>query len=174
MGSSYNSYKKGAVNYMIRWYYRSIFDELEETRKYLALLSRQMNDTTPMVLLPGPVLFTTKMLPAQREELRVDVTDTEGEVVVTSDIIPGVLKKDITLTLMSPSVLEISCELTHENQEENEGYFTRSRKSGSMTRIIQLPRAVSEDGSSASFKNGVLEVRLKKTSQETKRKISID
>ena len=159
---------------MVRWYYRSIFDELEDMRKYMESLSRQMYDTSPMVLLPGPALPTTKMLPAQREGLRVDVADTDREVVVTADMIPGVLKKDITLTLISPRALEISCDLRDENQEEKEEYFMRERRFGCMTRIIPLPRAVSEDGSSASFNDGVLEVHLKKSEQETKGKISIE
>jgi HSP20 family protein len=157
---------------MVRSYYRSIFDELEDMRNYMESLSRQMYDTSPMVLLPGPAL--PRMLPAQRAGLRVDVADTDREVVVTADMIPGVLKKDIMLTLISPRTLEISCERRDENQEEKEGYFLWERRFGCMTRIIPLPRAVSEDGSSASFKEGVLEVHLKKSEQETKGKISID
>lgn len=159
---------------MVRWYYQSIFDELEEMRKYMESLSRQMYETNPMVLLPGPAEPGTKMLPAQRAGLRVDVADTDREVVVTADMIPGVSKKDITLILISPRALEISCERRDENQEEKEGYFLRERRFGCMTRIIPLPRAVSEEGSSASFKDGVLEVHLKKSETETKGKISID
>ena len=157
---------------MVRSYYRSVFDELEDMRTYMESLSRQMYDTSPMVLLPGPAL--QRMLPAQRAGLRVDVANTDREVVVTVDMIPGVLKKDITLTLISPKTLEISCESRDENQEEKEGYFLWERRFGCMTRIIPLPRAVSEDGSSATFRDGVLEVHLTKSGQETKRKISID
>jgi HSP20 family protein len=158
---------------MVRWYYQSIFDELEEMRKYMESLSRQMYDTSPMVLLPGPAEPPTKMLPAQRAGLRVDVAETDRDVVVTADMITGVFKKDITLTLISPRALEISCERRDENQEEKEGYFMRERKFGCMTRIIPLPRAVSEEGSSASFKNGVLEVHLKKSDKETKGNIPV-
>jgi HSP20 family protein len=158
---------------MVRWYYQSIFDELEEMRKYMESLSRQMYETSPMVLLPGPAEPGTKMLPAQRAGLRVDVADTDKEVVVTADMIPGVLKKDITLTLINPRALEISCERRDENQEEKEGYFMRERRFGSMTRIVPLPRAVSEEGSSASIKGGVLEVHLKKSEKETKGNIPV-
>jgi len=159
---------------MVRWYYQSIFDELEDMRKYMESLSRQMYETSPVALLPGPALPTTKMLPAQRAGLRVDVTDTEKEVVVTADIIPGVSKKDITLTLISSQALEISCERRDEKKEEKEEYFMRERSFGSMIRVIPLPRPVTEEGSSASFRDGVLEVHLKKTEMETKGKISIE
>jgi HSP20 family protein len=46
--------------------------------------------------------------------------------------------------------------------------------SGSVTRIITLPEPVSDDGSSAKVRNDLLEVHLKKTRKESKRKISID
>jgi HSP20 family protein len=159
---------------MVRWYYQSIFDELEDMRKYMETLSRQMYETSPMALLPGPAEPGTKMLPAQRAGLRVDVADADKEVVVTADLIPGVSKEDITLSLVSPQALEISCERKDEKQEEKEGYFLRERRFGSMTRVIPLPRPVTEEGSSASFKNGVLEIHLKKSDKEMKGKISID
>jgi HSP20 family protein len=169
--------KKGEVNSMVRWYYRSIFDELEDMRKYMESLSRQMSDTSPMVLLPSPALSTIKMLPKQRDVLyvlRVDVANTKREVVVTADMIPGVLKKDITLTLIDPVTLRISCERRDENREEKDGYFLWERTFGSMIRIIPLPRAVSEEGSRASFREGILEIHLKKSEKETKGKIPID
>ena len=159
---------------MVRWYYQSIFDELEDMRKYMDSLSRQMYGTSPTALLPGPVEPATKMLAETRASLRVDVADTDREVVVTADMIPGVSKKDITLTLITPQALEISCERKDETKEENEGYFLRERRFGSVTRIIPLPQQVLEEGSSASFENGVLEVHLKKSSKEMKGKISID
>jgi HSP20 family protein len=114
------------------------------------------------------------MLTENRANLRVDVADTDREVVVTADMIPGVSKKEITLTLITPQALEISCERREETKDENEGYFLRERRFGSVTRIIPLPRPVLEEGSSASFKNGVLEVHLKKSSKELKGIISID
>jgi HSP20 family protein len=159
---------------MVRWYYPSIFDELEDMRKYMESLSRQMHETHPVVLLPGPGESGTKMLPAQRAGLRVDVADTGTEVFVGIDMMPGVSKKDITLTLIGPQALEISCKRNEETTEETEGHFLQERRSGSMTRIIPLPLPVTDEGSRASFRNGVLEVHLKKTEKELKGKISIE
>jgi HSP20 family protein len=159
---------------MVQWYYQSIFDELEDMRKYMESLSRQMYETSPTVLLPGPNEPGTKMLPAHRAGLRVTVADTGTEVVVTADMIPGISRRDISLSLISAQALEISCERKEENQEENEGYFLQERRFGSMIRVFPLPAPVSEEGSSASFKNGVLEVHLKKSAREEKGKIPID
>jgi HSP20 family protein len=159
---------------MVRWYYQSIFDELEDMRKYMVSLSQQMYETNPMVLLPGPGASGTKMLPAHRAGLHVDVAENEKEVIVTADMIPGVSKKDIGLNLISPRALEISCERKDEKQDEKEGYFLQERRFGSMTRVVPLPKPVAEEGSRALFKNGVLEVHLKKSTKEPKGKITID
>jgi len=159
---------------MVRWYYQSIFDELEDMKKYMESLSRQMYETSPTALLSGPGDPATKMLPALRAGLRVDVADADKEVVVTADLIPGVSKKDITISLVNPQALEISCERRDEDQEEKRGYFMRERRFGSMTRIVPLPRPVTEEGSRASLKNGVLEVHLKKATKESKGTISIE
>jgi HSP20 family protein len=162
------------VKQMVRWYYQSVFDELEEMRTYMESLSRQMYETSPVALLPGSAEPGLKMLPAQRANLRVDVTETDKEVVVTADIIPGVSKKDISLDLVNPQALEISCQRRDEKKEENKGYYMRERTFGSMTRIVPLPGPVTEDGSSSSFKNGVLEVHLKKRTKDPRGKIAIE
>ncbi len=159
---------------MVRWYYRSVFDELEEMRKYMEALSQQMYDTSPVALLPGSSAPGTRMLPATRADLHVDVAETDKEIVVTADMIPGVTKKDITLDLVSPQALEISCERRDEKKEEKEGYYMRERTFGSMTRVVPLPKPVTEDGSSSTFKNGVLEVHLKKVAKESRGKIAIE
>jgi HSP20 family protein len=114
------------------------------------------------------------MLPAQRGSLRVDVAEHDDEVVVTADLIPGVSKKDISLDLINAKALEITCERKEEKKEEKEGYYMRERSFGSMTRVVPLPKAVTEDGSTASFRNGVLEVHLKKATKEPKGKIVVD
>lgn len=158
---------------MDRVYYRSIFDELEDMRAYMDSLLRQMVEPAKTALLPA-VGEKQKMLPALRGNLRVDVVEHEDEVVVTADMIPGVSKKDIVLDLINPRAIEISCERKEEKKEEKEGYYLRERSFGSMTRIIPLPREVTEEGSTATFRNGVLEVHLKKSTKVPKAKILVE
>jgi HSP20 family protein len=159
---------------MARWYYKSIFDELEEMRDYMDALFRQMYETTPTALLPPAGETATKMLPAQQSRLGVDVAEHGDEVIVTADLIPGVTKKDISLDLINPQALEISWERKEEKKEEKEGYYLRERRFGSMTRIVPLPVPVTEDKATATVKNGVLEVHLKKTVKEPRGKIAIE
>jgi HSP20 family protein len=159
---------------MVRWYYRSLFDELEDMRNYMESLSRQMYDTSPVALLPGSGTSPATLLPASRVPLRVDVAEKDDEVVVTADMIPGISKKDILVDLINPQALEISAERKNDTNEENEGYYLRERTFGSMTRVVPLPKPVTGDGSSSTFKNGVLEVHLKKATKESRGKIPVD
>jgi HSP20 family protein len=159
---------------MVRWYYRSLFDELEDMRNYMESLSRQLYDTSPIALLPGSHESPAKMLPASRAPLHVDVAEKDNEVVVTADMIPGISKKDISLELINPQALEISAERKDEKSGEKEGYYMRERTFGSMTRVVPLPKPVTEEGSSSTFKNGVLEIHLKKATKESRGKIPVD
>jgi HSP20 family protein len=159
---------------MAKWYYRSVFDELEDMRKYMELLNRQMYGINPAALLPASGASAIKMLPAQRTTLHVDVSENDDEVIVTTDMIPGIAKNDITLDLINPHALEITCERMEERKGKNHGYYMRERNFGSISRVITLPKAVTEDGAFAMFMNGVLEVHLKKTTKESRGKISID
>jgi HSP20 family protein len=160
--------------HMARWYYKSIFDELDEMRNYMDALFQQMYGTNPTALLPSAGESATKLLPVQPSRLRVDVIEQTDEVVVTADLIPGITKKDISLDLINPQALEISWERKEEKKEEKEGYYLRERRFGSMTRIVPLPVPVTEDKATATVKNGVLEVHLKKTKKEPKAKIAIE
>jgi Hsp20/alpha crystallin family len=67
-----------------------------------------------------------------------------------------------------------SSERTSGNEETREGYYLRERVSGSMSSVVLLPADVKEDGAKASFKNGVLEVTLKKIIPLKKTRILIE
>jgi len=159
---------------MVRWYYSSIFDEMEDIRKQMESLMREMYSTNPAALLPGSAEPGTALLPEGRPGLRVDVTDRDREVVVIADLVPGVAKNDISISLAGPRLLEISCERKEETEEKKEGYFLKERRFGSVSRIVPLPRTVTKDGAKATVKNGVLEVHLKKSAHEQEGKIPIE
>jgi HSP20 family protein len=159
---------------VVRWYYRSVFDELEEMRQYIDSLFHQIYETNPTALLPAAQNPATKLLSDQWPDFRIDVTEEGDDIIVTADRMYGVSKKDISLSLINPRSLEISCERTEVKKEDREGYYRRERSFGSMTRFIPLPKAVTEVGSTATFRNGVLEVRLRKSSDEPKGTITIE
>jgi len=159
---------------VIRWYYRSVFDELEEMRHYMDSLFHEIYETSPTALLPAARDINMKLLPAQRADFGIEVTELHDEIIVTADFLPSVSKNDITLSLITPQALEISCECKEEKKDEREEYYLRARSLGSMTRFIPLPKAVTEEGSTATFRNAILEVHLMKSTKEAKGKITIE
>jgi len=113
-----------------------------------------------------------RVVPAVRD-FRVDVRDHEDEVIVVADL-PGVEKENVAVRLADPHHLEISSRRTEETGDEGRDFFMRERIYGQMSRMVLLPAEVTEEGSAASFKNGVLEVRLKKAPTETGTTIPIE
>jgi HSP20 family protein len=123
------------------------------------------------LLPPGGI--TDRMMPAIRGEFRVDVREHDDEVIIVADL-PGAAKEDVKVSLLNPGAIEITAERKTEKEEKEEGYYMRERMYGSMSRVVALPHDVTDKGGSASFKNGVLEVRLKKTTTEHGSSIKVD
>lgn len=153
-----------------RYPFESVWQEMDEMRADLDNLFRQM---TPggRFLPPGGV--SDRMLPAIRGEFRVDVREHEGDVIIAADL-PGVEKESVGIQLVNPRALEITCQRNDEKEQKEEGFYMRERIAGSMSRIVALPADVTEKGAKASFKNGVLEVILKKTKPSQSTRIAIE
>lgn len=150
----------------------SIFDELEDMRAYMDSLFHQIGEPGSVPLLPSGEKGDLAVIP--RSHMRVDVTEHDDTIIVTADMMPGITKNDITLDLINPQEFQISCERNMEKKEKKEGYYLHERRFGSMSRVIPLPKAVTEKAATATFKNGVLEVHLKKMVKEIKTKIMIE
>jgi HSP20 family protein len=128
-------------------------------------------------LMTSPLLptgnFAERIVPTLLGELRVDVAEQENEVIIVADL-PGVEKENVEISLVNPRTLEIRCERKHEKEEKEEGYYLRERRSGVISRVIPLPGEVTDQGATATFRNGVLEVHFKKITIERGKKIKID
>jgi HSP20 family protein len=105
--------------------------------------------------------------------IRVDVHETENEVVAICDI-PGVEKKeDIDIDIIDNTVLSISGSINRANEVKEENMHRRERYFGRFQRSITLPNPVEHEGIKASYRNGVLEVKMPKIVKDKKR-IDID
>jgi len=153
-----------------RYPFESMWREMEDMRAELDSLFQATSSGQRLLPAGG---IGDRMLPAIRGEFRVDVREHEDEVIVAADL-PGADKGDVSLQLINPRALEISCERSNESEEKNKGYYVRERVLGSMRRIVALPTDVTEENSKASFKNGVLEVRLRKTKIAERSRIEIE
>ena len=94
---------------------------------------------------------------------RVDVTETDKEIVVSAEL-PGLDSKDIDISL-SQDVLTISGQKRQEKEEKGKNYYRAERSYGSFRRSIPLPSEVEADKVDAAFERGVLTVTLPKSAE---------
>ena len=90
----------------------------------------------------------------------LDVLEDKDDIIVRADI-PGMNPDEIDLSI-SGDVLYIRGERKREVQREDENYHTIERGYGKFDRRVALPTSVNVDSIRASYKNGVLAVRLPK------------
>ncbi len=106
-------------------------------------------------------------------DMKVDVHETTTEVIVTCDI-PGLEKKEDIQINVQNNFLSISGSLNKATEIKEENMFRQERYAGSFHRSISLPSPVSRDGVKATYRNGVLEVRMPKTTQIIEHKIDME
>jgi len=156
-----------------RYMFGPIWQEFDDFMTDMeAQFNEMLEELATTKALPGKEV-RARMLPALRGEFRVDVKEHDDEVIVAADL-PGVEKEDVSLEVLDPRILRIAFRRQAESKEEAEGYYVRERTYGSMDRVVRLPAGVIEEGATATFKNGVLEVRLKKAAVEGRKKIPIE
>ena len=139
---------------------RTIFDELKRMRKAIDSMFKDF--------------FGTRFSESELTEADVwtpptDITETENEIVVTTDI-PGVSREDIDLRI-SEDALEISAQVKREEKEEDRGYLRQERSYKRFYRRLPMPVTVKPEEAKATCNNGVLEIRIPK--MEPKKKVSI-
>lgn len=98
----------------------------------------------------------------------VDIYEEGDDIVVKSEL-PGMTKDDIEVNI-TENTITISGEKKSEEKVEKKNYYRLERSYGSFCRSFELPAEIKPDKAKASFKDGVLEVRLPK-SEEAKKKV---
>lgn len=105
--------------------------------------------------------------------IRVDVHETENEVIASCDI-PGLEKKEDVNIDIENNMLSINGTINKTNEIKEESMYRKERYTGSFHRTVSLPSPVSNEGVKATYKNGVLEVRMPKKTNDNKKKIDVD
>ncbi len=93
---------------------------------------------------------------------RIDVYQTENEVVATAEL-PGIQAKDDIDLRIDSDKLTIRGEIKRSQDFKEEHSVYNERYYGTFTRVIQLPARVKPDQAQATYKNGVLEIRMVKS-----------
>ncbi len=99
---------------------------------------------------------------------RSDVVETDDGIEVTLEL-PGLKEDDIEVT-MTDDVLSVKGEKKIERQDSKKGYYLSERSYGAFQRSIPLPPGVDTERAEATFRNGVLTVKLPQ-SEEAKAKV---
>lgn len=118
----------------------------------------------PIMVLERPVL-DEHLLPA------IDLVEEKEHLVVKAEL-PGVEKEKIEVSL-DDGVLVIKGEKKEETETEGEGYHFSERRFGSFYRALELPAVVDAEKASASYADGVLEIRLPKVEEAKPKEIKV-
>lgn len=101
----------------------------------------------------------------------VDLYEEKDDIVVKVEL-PGMDKDNIEVNL-TDHTLTIKGKKKKEEEIKEENYYKSERSYGSFVRTLELPRDVHADKVKASFKNGILEVRLPKTEEAKAKEIKV-
>jgi HSP20 family protein len=124
----------------------------------IAALQREMNRAFESFWSRAERPFGGLAAPFGEGVPRSDVVETDAGIEVTVEL-PGLEEKDIEVSL-SDEALTIKGEKNVERKDEKKGYYISERSYGSVYRSIPLPAGVDSDKAEASFRNGVLTVKL--------------
>lgn len=105
---------------------------------------------------------------------RIDLYQTDQEVVATAEL-PGIESKDDVEISLTPDSLSLRGELKRSHDVGDENFFHAERYYGSFSRTLPLPAEVKPDEARASYRNGILEIRMPKTERgrKTARRVPI-
>lgn len=93
--------------------------------------------------------------------LPVDIYEDNESVILKAEL-PGIKRENIDIQLAADSIT-ISGQKKSEEKVEHKDYYRLERSYGSFTRRFQLPVETQTDKARATFKDGVLEVRIPKS-----------
>lgn len=109
----------------------------------------------------------------QKEEgqLALDVFQTADEIIIVAPV-AGVTLDDISINI-TDDVLTVSGNRSFQFKAESADYFTQECFWGKFSRSIILPEGIDASRVSASFKNGILTVRIPKVEKIRTRMVKI-
>ena len=145
---------------MVRRNHRSIYDELDELKASMDYLFQLALEPTDNSLLPEKE--NAEISCQYLHNLNAEVVEQDEEVMVTVDMIPGMDTTVISVDLVNPDTLKISCNRRDLNAKKPDGHYLPEQRFFSIQHVITLPEPVTKRWARATLKNGVLDLHLKK------------
>jgi HSP20 family protein len=101
----------------------------------------------------------------------VDAWETENELVYAFDL-PGIPEEKIAVEFDDGS-LTVSGERERVDEAKDDGFYRFERRFGSFSRTVGLPQGVTDDDVRADYRDGVLEIKVKKPETPKPRRIQV-
>ena len=107
-------------------------------------------------------------------EPAVEMFETDQAVVVRAEM-PNIDPKTVDVTV-TDGALTLRGETRHEEEHKGRNYFRRELRAGAFTRTLPLPTEVKSAEAKATYKDGVLEVKIPKSERvrPTSVKVQVD
>lgn len=96
---------------------------------------------------------------------KIDLYNLDGEIVASAEL-PGIDARDDLEVIVSEDSLHVAGEIKTAAEINREDYYHSERYYGRFSRTIPLPQEVDPAGSRATYRNGVLEVRMPKVAPD--------
>jgi HSP20 family protein len=142
-------------------------------RAPLAPLSKMFEEFFDDPFFGGPALTLMPVQRADHSGFALDLSE-DNESLIVRAALPGFTKDEVNVEV-DDGVLTITGEHNEEKTQggENERFYRRERRYGSVQRRIALPMPVREENAQADLKDGVLTLRIPKVQKAPARKITI-
>lgn len=105
--------------------------------------------------------------------VRIDVYETQDEVIVSCEL-PGLERKEDLQIDIDGTQLTISGQIQRGQEIKREQFYRQERYVGQFHRTVTLPTTVKEEGIRATYRNGILEIRMPKENPGRRKTIDIE
>ncbi|MDD5555843.1 MAG: Hsp20/alpha crystallin family protein [bacterium] len=145
---------------LIRWRPRDVWSPFADlpgdlSRVFDTSVGRLFGD-------PGAVVWSPAL----------DIYEDKESIVVKADL-PGMKEEDVDISIQG-NTLTLRGERKQESEVKEKDFYRCERYYGSFQRCLELPFPVDQGKVKASYKGGVLEVRLPKAEEAKEKKIRIE
>ncbi len=112
--------------------------------------------------------------PERREfalSIPMDMYETMDDLVVRTDL-PGLKPEEVDISITG-NTLTVEGEFKTEEESERENVHFRERRYGRFQRSVSLPTNIDTDATEATFKDGVLMIRIPKREEAKPKQIPV-
>ena len=102
---------------------------------------------------------------------KLDISESRKDITVKVEI-PGIEARDFDVSI-DGRLLTIKGEKKQEQKEKDETYYRVERSYGYFKRTIELPAEVDPNKVDASYKRGILKIKLRKSKESKTKRIKI-